>query len=84
MLFVQRDIDNACVGVPVPRDHDDVTNSHRQPIYSSVNDTDDVNNDEPNESSSTSSSSSSAVAAVPTPLTSRNSGLSKYLHETPI
>jgi len=57
--------------VTASRDHSDVTNSHPQPIYSSVRDPDDIRphlrqpHHEP-----------AAAAAA--------SGLPKYVHETPI
>ena len=66
-------IDTACVGVPVSRDHDDVTNANQQPIYSSVNDTD----IRPRHQHETSSSAAAAAAVT-------SSDLAKYVHETPI
>jgi len=61
------------------RDHDDVTNSHQQPIYSSVNESEDA---EPHHESSLSSSSSPAAAAAAAEAAA--SSLPKYVHETPI
>jgi len=66
-----------CTEPSVSRDHDDVTNSEQQPIYSSVNDADDVHQHPQHSHRESLSSSALSVAA-------EYSNLSKYVHETPI